>query len=196
MRPLFLSILLAITTMVSAQRMDSIHVFRRIPAGAYTSASANALAWRLHKTHAPHRSIKSHELVPVREAIARYTPQRHTHGALPHLSHVAMVFSGGRPVAFGVTEGLDRVIDFTARTEYRIDTWAEHLTVRVRACSFRKGRSAGHFVQIEAHQVVHWFFELPCIHSFIQRAAQPDPSLVLTATKYSPQARVEASTVI
>ena len=41
-----------------------------------------------------------------------------------------MAFSQGRPLAFGVTEDLGRVINFTARKEYRISSLMEHLTVR------------------------------------------------------------------
>ncbi|HEY0976923.1 MAG TPA: hypothetical protein VGE21_05590 [Flavobacteriales bacterium] len=130
MRALFLFVFLLLSDLLCAQRMDSIHVFKRIPAGSYTSASANALAWKLHKEDAPHRSLKGDDLDVAEEAMAQYKPHRHTSGPLPELSHVAIVFSGGRPVAFGVTDDLDRVINFTARTEYRISTWSEHLTVR------------------------------------------------------------------
>lgn len=129
-RPLLLLLFLPLTGLANAQRMDSIHVFKRVPAGSYTSASANALAWKLHQENAVHRSLKGDDLNVAEEAMAQYKPQRHTYGPLPELSHVAIVFSGGRPVAFGVTGDLDRVINFTARTEYRISTWSEHLTVR------------------------------------------------------------------
>lgn len=113
-----------------AQRMDSVHVFRKIDPAAYTSASANALAWRLHRENAPHRTVGGGDIGIVREALSDYTPSRHTYAPLTDLTHLAIAFSGGRPVAFGVTGDLDRVINFTARTEYRISTWAEHLRVR------------------------------------------------------------------
>lgn len=130
MRVPLLGLFLLLTGLLSAQRMDSVHVFKRVPEASYTSASANALAWKLHQDNAPHRSLKGEDLGIVGEAMAQYKAQRHIYGALPELSHVAIVFSGGRPVAFGVTDDLDRVINFTARTEYRISTWSEHLTVR------------------------------------------------------------------
>jgi hypothetical protein len=130
MRPIVWAILFFLSHALSAQPMDSIHVYKRVPPGTYSSANANALAWKLHQQEATHRTLKGSELEVVREAMAEYRPQRHTHGALPGLSHVAMAFSGGRPVAFGVTDDLGRVINFTARTEYRISTWAEHLAVR------------------------------------------------------------------
>jgi hypothetical protein len=113
-----------------AQDMDSIHVYKRVPAGAYSSAQANALAWRLHREDAPHRTVKGSDINVVREAMGEYRPQRHTSGPLPDLTHVAIAFKGGRPVAFGVADDLGLLINFTARTEYRISTWTEHLTVR------------------------------------------------------------------
>lgn len=121
---------MSVGLLVAAQPLDSIHVYERVPAGVYTSAKANALAWNLHRAGAPHRTLKGSELGVVREAIDEYRQQRHTYGALPNLSHVAVAFSGGRPMAFGVTDDLDRVVNFTARTEYRISTLSEHLAVR------------------------------------------------------------------
>jgi hypothetical protein len=41
-----------------------------------------------------------------------------------------MVFSGGRPLVFGVTQDLERLINLTARQEYRISGWEEHLYIR------------------------------------------------------------------
>ncbi|HPF90916.1 MAG: hypothetical protein H6590_09195 [Flavobacteriales bacterium] len=113
-----------------AQPIDSIHVFARLPAGAWTSASANAQAWKLHRDHAPHRTVKGKDIAIVREAMELYRPERHTFGPLPDLSHVAMLYSGGRPVVLGVDDDLGRVIDLTSRKEYRISTVSEHLQVR------------------------------------------------------------------
>lgn len=113
-----------------AQDMDSIHVYKRVPAGAYSSAQANALAWRLHREGAPHRTVKGSDMEVVGEALDEYSPQRHTYGPLPELSHVAMAFSGGRPLAFGVADDLGLVVNFTARREYHVTTWSQHLTVR------------------------------------------------------------------
>lgn len=115
---------------LTAQELDSVHVYERVNEGSYNSAEANALAWRLHKQHAPHRTVRGSDMVVVGEALDEYEPQRHTYGPLPELSHVAMGFSGGRPIAFGVADDLGLVVNFTARKEYRISTWSEHLTVR------------------------------------------------------------------
>ncbi len=45
-----------------AQPIDSLHVFNTLPPASYTSASANALAWQLHQSHAAHRAVKGNEL--------------------------------------------------------------------------------------------------------------------------------------
>lgn len=113
-----------------AQNIDSIHVFKRIPEAQYTSASANALAWRLHQQHAGHRTVKGGDLHIVAEILAKYKPVRHQYGPQQGLSHVAMAFTDGRPLVFAVTGDLDRVINLTARREYHISTWVEHLEVR------------------------------------------------------------------
>jgi len=130
LRALLVGLFAALSAGVAAQPIDSVHVFKKIAAAAYTSASANALAWRLHQQNAPHRTVRGNDIGIVREALSDYEPSRHTYSALADLTHLAIAFSGGRPVAFGVTGDLDRVINFTARTEYRISTWAEHLRVR------------------------------------------------------------------
>lgn len=119
-------------TLACAQttRIDSIHVYERLTGSGWSSASANSHAWKLHQRNARHRTVKGKDMPVVHEAMALYEPQRHTYAPLPDLTHVAMVFTGGRPTALGVTSDLDRVINFTARTEYRISTLGEHLAVR------------------------------------------------------------------
>ena len=113
-----------------AQPIDSLHVFNKLPAGSYTSASANALAWKLHQTGAPHTAVKGNELAAATEALKVYTPTRHTYGPLPGLSNVIIAYSGGRAFAIGVANDLDLVINFTARKEYRISSYIDHLSVR------------------------------------------------------------------
>jgi hypothetical protein len=41
-----------------------------------------------------------------------------------------MVFSGGRPMVLGVTRDLDRLINLTARREYRLSGWEDHVYIR------------------------------------------------------------------
>jgi hypothetical protein len=130
MRLILSVIALLLAWPLAAQTMDSIHVYKRVPVGIYSSAQANALAWRMHQQDAAHRTVKGSDIDVVREAMSTYRPQRHTSGTLPGLTHVAIAFKGGRPVAFGVADDLGLVINFTARTEYRISTWTEHLAVR------------------------------------------------------------------
>lgn len=113
-----------------AQRIDSVHVFKSIPPGKYTSAVANAMAWQLHRAHLPYTTVKGTELQAVTQALNAYTPSRHTYRDLPELTHLAVAFAGGRVLAFGVADDMDLVIDFTARTEYRISTFTDHVKVR------------------------------------------------------------------
>jgi len=128
---IFISIaMLVVAQLMHAQQLDSVHVFRTVPGVVYTSATANTLAWRLHNEHAPHRTVKGSQLTSATEALTNYKPVRHLPGTLEELSHVAIAFSNGRPVAFGVTEDLGRIINFTARMEYRISSMTEHIRVR------------------------------------------------------------------
>ena len=115
---------------VQAQQLDSIHIFNKLPPGHYTSASANALAWKLDREHAPYRAIKGDAMATVAEAMKSYQPNKHTYRDLPTLSHVAMAWFGGRPIAFGVADDMDLVINFTARTEYRISGMTDRIRVR------------------------------------------------------------------
>lgn len=115
---------------LAAQRIDSVHVFRAITRANHTTSSANALAWRLHQAHADHVTLKGDEMATVREGLDQYQPMPHTPGPLPDVTHLAMLFTNGRPVALGITEDLDRVINFTGRREYRINSFADHLRVR------------------------------------------------------------------
>ncbi|MBX2978092.1 MAG: hypothetical protein KF905_02260 [Flavobacteriales bacterium] len=130
MRSFHTLIALCLLGPLAAQELDSVHVYERVAEGNYNSAEANALAWRLHQQDAPHRTVKGSDMEVVGSILNEYSPQRHTYGPLPQLSHVAMAFKGGRPVAFAVADDLGFVINLTARKEYRISTWSEHLTVR------------------------------------------------------------------
>jgi hypothetical protein len=130
MRCSFSALLLLFVAACSGQAIDSMHVFRRVPTAAHTSASANALAWKLHQEQAAHITLAGAELNAVREAMAHYRPVPHRSGPIPDLGHLAIVFSHGRPMAMGSTGDLDRLINFTARKEYHISTMAEHIKVR------------------------------------------------------------------
>ena len=113
-----------------AQRIDSVHVYRKSWEGTISSARANAMVWRLHREDAAYTALKGSELITVAETMRTYRPSRHTFGELKDLEYLAMVFSGGRPLAFGVTEDLDVLINFTARTEYHIASFSDHVRVR------------------------------------------------------------------
>lgn len=118
------------TSLLHAQQLDSVHVYQWRPDGQQTVASAHTLGWRLHNEKAPYTTLKGAELVTVTEVMGSYKPSRPLHGPLPDLAHLGMVFSGGRPMVFGVTEDLERMINLTARREYVISGWSEHLYVR------------------------------------------------------------------
>lgn len=113
-----------------AQPIDSLHVYGTLEPGPYTSASANALAWKLHREHALHTTVKGTDLAAAAEALEAYTPMRHGYGPMPGLTHVLMAFSGGRAFALGVADDLDLVVNFTARKEYRISSYVDHLSLR------------------------------------------------------------------
>lgn len=113
-----------------AQRIDSVHVFKQLPPGHYSSATANAMAWQLHRSNAAYTAVKGTEITAVTEALKEYKPSTHVFRDLPELTNLAMAFSGGRPLAFGVADDMDLVIDFTARTEYRISSFTDHWKVR------------------------------------------------------------------
>lgn len=113
-----------------AQRIDSLHVFKKLPQGKYTSASANAMAWKLDREHSPYTVVKGQQMNTAGEAFKSYAPTRHIFRELPGLQHLAMGWSGGRPFTLGVAEDMDLVINFTARTEYRISGMTDRIRVR------------------------------------------------------------------
>ena len=115
---------------VQAQRIDSIHVFKQLPPGKYTSASANATAWKLYRNHAPFTVVKGQQMSTAGEAMKSYAPDRHIFRELPGLEHLAMGWSGGRPFTLGVADDMDLVINFTAGTEYRISGMTDRIRVR------------------------------------------------------------------
>lgn len=126
--PVFL--LLLLVSPLYAQRIDSIHVFKQLPPGTYTSASANATAWALHRNLAAFTTVKGERMATARQAMKSYSPTRHTFQPLPTLQYLAMGFSGGRPFTMGVADDLDLVINFTARTEFRISGMTDRMRVR------------------------------------------------------------------
>ncbi|MBK9600083.1 MAG: hypothetical protein IPO60_17620 [Flavobacteriales bacterium] len=113
-----------------AQRIDSIHVFKQLPPRKYTSASANAMAWKLYRSHVPCTVVKGQQMSTAGEAMKSYAPARHIFRDLPGLEHLAMGWSGGRPFTLAVADDMDLVINFTARTEYRISGMTDRIRVR------------------------------------------------------------------
>lgn len=130
LRCLLMFIALNAVRPVLAQRIDSIHVFKHLPAGQYTSATANATAWALYRKHAACTAVKGARMSTATEAMKSYAPLRHNFRPLPGLQYLAMGFSGGRPFTLGVADDLDLIINFTARTEYRISGMTDRIKVR------------------------------------------------------------------
>lgn len=126
--PLFF--LLLLVRPASAQQIDSIHVFKHLPPGAYTSASANAMAWALFRNGAAFAPVKGARMATAGEAMKSYAPLRHNFRPLPGLQYLAVGFSGGRPFTMGVADDMDVIINFTARTEYRISGMTDRIRVR------------------------------------------------------------------
>jgi len=126
----FAILLLLLALPLHAQRIDSIHVFKELPPGHYTSASANATAWVLYRKQAAHTAVKGDRMATAAEAMTSYRPERHGFRPLPGLQYLAMGWSGGRPFTLGVADDLDLVINFTARTEYRISGMTDRIRVR------------------------------------------------------------------
>ncbi|MCU0319833.1 MAG: hypothetical protein MUE88_07110 [Flavobacteriales bacterium] len=130
LRLLLFAVLKFLALAATAQRIDSVHVFKWAADGRQTVASAHTLGWKLHVQKAPHTVLKGAELRTVSEAVQTYQPVRQAPGPLPELGYIAMVFSGGRPMVLGVTRDLDRLINLTARREYRLSGWEDHVYIR------------------------------------------------------------------
>lgn len=122
--------LLAASSHTYGQQIDSVHVFRDIPEGNHTSASANTMVWRLYHEHAAHVSIHGADVERISEALVGHQGQFHRSGKLEDLTYLAMAFVNGRPVALGITGNLDRVINFPANKEFLVQAWPEQEQLR------------------------------------------------------------------
>ena len=123
-------VLLFCTVPASAQQIDSVHVFEDIPPGQYTAGSAHALVWKLHREHAPFRSIGKDHMSTLAETLGSYRPNNYKHAALPGLQYVAMAFTKTGLQAIGVADDLGLIVNFTVGREYRISSLSEHVAVR------------------------------------------------------------------
>lgn len=131
LRSVAISLVLAVAGRSAwAQTLDSVHVFVKLPAAAYTSSGANALAWRFHRSRAEHVTMKGEDIAEIHQALAVYRQVPHRSGPIPDLRYIAMAYTQGRPTAMGMTGDLNRLINFTAREEYTITSLTDHLKVR------------------------------------------------------------------
>lgn len=134
-----MSAFIAVARASPPHRLDSIHVFQWTPDGRQNSGSAHALVWRLHHARVGHRTLKGEAIGPINEAMVGMRPTRHVPGALPDLAYVAMVYSNGRRIAFGLDRELDRLIDLTDMREFRISTSPEHERIQARLRELLEG---------------------------------------------------------
>jgi hypothetical protein len=123
-------VLLFCTVLASAQQIDSVHVFENILPGQYTAGSAHALVWKLHREHAPFRTIGKDHMATVAETLGHYRPDNYKQATLPGLQYVAMAFTKKGLQAIGVADDLGLIVNFTVGREYRISSFAEHVAVR------------------------------------------------------------------
>ncbi len=118
------------TASMTAQKIDSVHVFQHLPPGQYSAGSAHALVWKLYREHAPFRSIGKDHMTTVAELLERYRPDKYKQAALPGLQYVAMAFTKNGMQAIGVADDLGLIVNFTVGREYRISSLTEHVLVR------------------------------------------------------------------
>ncbi|MBS1945157.1 MAG: hypothetical protein JST98_08175 [Bacteroidetes bacterium] len=88
------------------------------------------MAWALFRKGAAFTNVKGARMATATEAMKSYAPLRHNFRPLPGLQYLAVGFSGGRPFTMGVADDMDLIINFTARTEYRISGMTDRIRVR------------------------------------------------------------------
>ena len=115
---------------VHGQRIDSVHVFVEIPRVKYTSASAEAMGWRLHHARAPYTSISSTDLDGLNTALKTRKLEKHVQAELPGLGHLGLAYSNGGIHIFGLMEDMDLMVDLTKRRQLVIDDWSERMALR------------------------------------------------------------------
>lgn len=113
-----------------AQHIDSVHVFRTLPAGDYTSATAEGMAWRLHRSHAAYVTLGPSVLENLNEELARHRPAEHDQAKLPSLAYLGLTYSHGAVHVACILGDLEAVVDLTARREFRMADWSDRLKLK------------------------------------------------------------------
>ena len=116
---LLCSVLVAV--MVKAQTVDSLRIFRTIPAARYTTSTAESAAWKLVHAGSPYVSLGPDELDGLNTGLHERRPVAHNHGDLPGLSHIGLVYYGKRAHVFGLCQDTGLLVDLTARRQVRLE---------------------------------------------------------------------------
>lgn len=130
MRSLFLLAGLLAAVLSHAQHIDSVHVFRTVPAANYTAASAERTAWQLHHAHAPYVTIGPAALSALNEELVQHRPSELHRTELASLAYLGLVYSHGAVHVAGILGELDAVVDLTARREIRLEGWMDRLELK------------------------------------------------------------------
>lgn len=120
LRHLLLPLLVLHSFTATAQTVDSLHIFRSIPAGRYTTSSAETTAWKLAHEGASFVFLGPAELDGVNHELGSQQPEAHNHTTLPGLSHIGFVYYGKRAHAFCLSEETGLLVDLTARRQVRM----------------------------------------------------------------------------
>ncbi len=129
------TVLAFLLTLLSAalahgQRIDSVRVFRELPAQAWTTSGAEATGWRLWRERASSVRATADDLAELNAVLGTLRPAKHHHARLPELSHLGFVYVGRALHVFCLVGDAERVIDLTARQEFAIADWTDRLKVR------------------------------------------------------------------
>lgn len=114
----------------SGQRIDSVRVFRQVPAQAWTTSTAESAGWRLWRSHAATVQAAADDLAELNAVLGNMRPVKHHHARLPELSHLGFAYVGRALHVFCLVGDAERVIDLTARQEFTIADWTDRLKVR------------------------------------------------------------------
>lgn len=125
-----LSGMLLATSVVHAQTVDSLHIFRTIPAVRYTTSSAETAAWKLAHAGMPYVSIGPDDLQGLNTALREQRPEAHNHRELPDLTHIGFVFFGKSAHVFCISGDAGLLVDLTARRQVRIQDTLERVKLK------------------------------------------------------------------
>jgi hypothetical protein len=124
-----LPVALAFALNATAQRLDSVHVFRSPLAARCNTAKAEANAWLCHRSHTPFLSIGGAELEPINQALSTARANKHNPGQL-EVAGLGFGYANGAMHAFAITAGAEKVVDLTTRREFMITDLSDRLELK------------------------------------------------------------------